>query len=245
MRKNPALVLTIISLILWMPSISHGSEYYFKTKTTSAAMMGQPAQESITEVWVTKDKIKSIDNANQQSFIVRLDTDKVYIVNQKNKSYTEIPMAQFRKFAQMGMGMMQSQKEIPAKTDVNRTGKKQKIGQWNCEQVVVTHEGSMSMSMDIWVTQDVNISMDDYKQYAETFGMTSMMGDFFKKIQELPGFPIKQTMTMNLYGTNLETVSEVTEIIVKTIDKSIFELPQGYTKNELKMPGMPAESTTK
>ena len=98
------IMLLSITFILY-PETGYGKDYYFKSKTSTAGLGGQQARESTTEIWVSNDKLKSIDGASNQTFLIRLDEGKVYNINHTSKTYTVIPLESFKKFAQMGMGM--------------------------------------------------------------------------------------------------------------------------------------------
>ncbi|OGL41245.1 MAG: hypothetical protein A2161_22410 [Candidatus Schekmanbacteria bacterium RBG_13_48_7] len=244
--KNVAVFITVTLIVfMFLPYASYGEDFYLKQKSTTTGMMDQPSQVSYQEIWVTKDKIKSVDTGNNQEFILRLDTGKVCMISPKSKIYTEFEIDKFKEFAKMGMGMLQSQKDNPSTTEVKKTGETQKIGKWNCYQVQVTHTGPVNFSSEMWLTDDLKIKLEDYRHFSSELGVSQMLGDMFEKMKEIKGFPVKQIISMQMNTMNVQTTTEVIDVVIKSIPDTVFDIPEDFKKNDFNMPPAPAKSYSK
>jgi hypothetical protein len=140
-------------------------------------------------------------DAGQTTEIVRLDQDKVYDVNPKKKTYSEVSLADKR--AEMAKAMdqaKQAQEKQPAptgmdesqcewsdpKVDVKKTGAKATIAGYNAEQTTIVATQSckdkksgavcdVQLSLDQWLAPSMEMSTEQmkfYQAYAEKMGFS-------------------------------------------------------------------------
>ncbi|KAF0245215.1 MAG: hypothetical protein FD180_1762 [Planctomycetota bacterium] len=120
--------------------------------------------------------------------------------------------------------------------ELKRTGEKQKIGEWDCERIVITEEnakGEMETVFDCWMTEQLegwNAYLDFYAAYR------AFSPAVLEKMRELKGFHVKGTFIPYYFDGDafLET-NEVDNSDVKKVDLAAaeFEVPANY-KNTTK-----------
>lgn len=206
-------------------------------------MTGVPGQGPMTmnqKMWVSGNKMKMEMSGGQMmagmgKVIMRGDQQKVYMINDAQRTYMEMPLSQM---TGMAMPMMQQMQ-----VDVQKTGQKRKIGQWDCEQYIITATGGteqmpLKMKLDLWVTDQVKYDEAAKQQMQEAVNKNPMMKPLMDKMKDIDGLPIEQTIEMNMMGNVMTTKMNVTTVRQAPIPASTFELPAGYTKQA--MPQMPA-----
>ena len=201
-----------------------------KRHTDSYTMMGKtyPAQDLIITKWLSKDKFRS-DEGNKSTIIVRLDINKVYVINHQEKSYSviDLPIDLSKVLPPQAQQMMQM---FNMKTTVTDTGETKKIRKWNCKKYVMNMQGRMiNINTEIWATKDIKIDYDTYKKFGEIItGLNPMFKDMGKELKKIEGLTIYSVITTNMMGNNIKTAEEVIEITKKSPPKGHYELPTGY-----------------
>lgn len=141
--------------------------------------------------------------------IVRLDQDRIYLLDLKKKRYTESSIAERRAEMQQGIAQAQEAQKaqageaaqcewLPPKADVKRTGAKQTIAGYGAEQVLVSARqgckdpktGSIceyELALDQWLAPGVNAGDDALRfqrAYAERMGLTAALSEGFSQRAE-------------------------------------------------------------
>jgi hypothetical protein len=87
-------LVTISLVLMFLLTGLTRADIFMKQKmhTEGFQMMGQsqPAKDEITTIWITSDKLRS-DNP-EQSIIMRLDQNKMYMLDHAKKTYAEMPL---------------------------------------------------------------------------------------------------------------------------------------------------------
>ncbi|MEK7469773.1 MAG: DUF4412 domain-containing protein [Planctomycetota bacterium] len=117
------------------------------------------------------------------------------------------------------------------KVELARTGEKQKIGEWDCERIVIKEEnekGEMEAVFDCWMTEQLegwNAYLDFYSAYR------AFSPAVLEKMKELKGFHVKGTFTPYYFDGDafLET-NDVDNSDVKRVELAAedFEVPATY-----------------
>lgn len=225
-----------------------------KSHTDGFQMMGQsqPAKDEIQNIWITSEKIRS--DGENQSFIMRLDQKKMYMLNHKEKTYVEMPL-NFGKMvdskmqeAMEGEDMSTEEKEkmmqmmqgmTQMKVTVTPTGETKKIGDWNCQKYIQSMQTMMGpATSEIWATEDLKMDYEVYSKFMAAMGggPGGMFGDFMtdmiKEMEKIKGVPVLTIGTMNMMGASVKTTQELLEFKEDTAPSGIFNLPSGYKKTE-------------
>jgi len=175
----------------------------------------------------------------KETSIIRLDKGVSWSIDHDKKRYTEVDLAHFQDQMESASRAQQggTEGEMPNYDDyemeppeitVERSGKKEKIAGYPCEEVILKmvmkgkdkktgDTGSFIVTDYMWVTKDC----PGYEEFlafgtksAETMGVGLMasgsmaqmgtMGidtkELADKMKEIDGFPMKQTMLLNISG---------------------------------------------
>lgn len=130
--------------------------------------------------------------------------------------------------------MMQMMKGITVK--VTPTGETKIINEWKCDGYdTEMNIMMMKMKMKIWASTDVPF---DWKEFNEKmyplmsqamFRLDEKAMEEFKKIK---GYQIRQDISMDMMGTEMNSWSEVVEITKKSAPAGVYAPPEGYTKSD-------------
>ena len=210
-----------------------------KTHTDAITMMGQtqPARDDQVEIWISQDLNKMATHSTKQSVIIDLTKKVMYLVNHTNKSYVpmELPV-DITKYLPDETAQMIGQMVNSITVEVTPTGKKKKIGQWDCDEYdVVMNMMMMKINMKVWATKDVPYSWEKVTQDMMSQVMAAQLRLNEKALQEfqkIKGQWIASETTMNMMGNDIRSTTEVVEITQKDAPPGTYSVPRGYTKKE-------------
>ena len=237
-----------VAVALALPSLA-GADVLVKQKTVSEGLGGFGNASTEGTLVVSGDRSRSEDlvtytgrfktlvgkKPSQNISITRLDKELIWRLDPDEKQYTELTFADMR--AMMAKGSAQASQKPPGtagpqdegmtfSVDVKKTGAKQDVNGFPCEQVVITCTGKptdpkqaeaiseVRMTMDQWMTKKApgQAEMADYhRRLAEKLGRDAgiaqmaeaaraMYGNGMKeltgKLKDLEGVPIRSTFTI-------------------------------------------------
>jgi hypothetical protein len=229
--------LTAVLCILALASLASADIYIkSKTHTDPMSMMGrsQPAKDSFQEQWIGDDKFASI--MDQNSSVIDLSKNVMYIINHKSKTYIEakLPFDLSSILPPQMASMMQGMMKMTV--TVSPTGAKKTIGTWACDEYDVTmNMMMMPMKMKVYATKDVPFDLAAYQ--SKVYG--TMLKSQFRlddasvaEMMKVKGFWISSDMTMEMMGAKVHSTTEVVEIAKKAPPAGLYGVPAGYTKQE-------------
>lgn len=204
--------------------------------------------------------------AGQSTEIVRLDQDKIYVVNNKKKTYTETTFAERQVLMQQAMeqsqkaqasqlqstsGVDESQCEwSDPKADVKKTGEKATIGGFTAERITITATQAckdkqtgqvceFGLALDQWLAPNFEASAETLayqRAYAEKLGLTAASSRDFAERA--------QTMFGRYKGIWAEVAAKLKDVKGYPV-KSSFGLgvggPQCQSIQQAQASGGPAE----
>lgn len=167
--------------------------------------------------------------------IVRLDKGVMWLLNDREKTYMEMTPEQMGAMA----GLVKDAKD----PEIKKTEETKKIGKYNCTKVLITMEMmGQKANTEIWATSDIKVDPTILKfmeKTNEVFKDSPTLKQSNKMMQglfELKLFPVQTTTKMKMMGMSSESMTLLKSISTEKLDDSLFELPEGYTKQE--MPSM-------
>jgi hypothetical protein len=116
---------------------------------------------------------------------------------------------------------MQMQSAMSEPPKVTKTGKKEKILGYTCEEYKFEWG---PINWDMWTCEEVVPDIDFSRFYQGFEGAKAMT----EELAKIKGFPLKTIMTTGMAGTTTRNTSVVTKIKTERIKSSEFELPKGY-----------------
>jgi hypothetical protein len=206
-----------------------------KSHTDAFSIMGrqQPAEDRTIQTWLGNDRMARLGDTTD--IIVRLDQKKLYMVNHEDKTFSPIDLpVDLKKIVPPEMAQVMEQMGGMMKMDatVTPTDETQKVGQWNAKKYLVA-VNAMGMKMDIesWHSKDVAVDYGALQQLAENrAALLPQGGDWIRKIAEIEGYPVRQTVTMTLMRSPMRSSQELVSVDEKAAPAGTYEVPAGYTE---------------
>ena len=222
------------------------ADIYMKQKQhiDAMTMMGQtqPAQDVISESWITSDKIVMM--SEKQKVIMDMNKKIMTMINHEEKAIIDMPMdfsksmdkkgdmsaeekAEFQQF--MGKMMQISLK-------VEETNERKKIGKWNCRKYLQTINMAMgTTTSEIWATEDIKVDGDLYTKYsvgilAQIPGMGQNMSALTEELKKIKGVHVYSEQTITMMGQAMKSSIELIEFKEGKAPSDIFDLPAEYKK---------------
>jgi hypothetical protein len=174
------------------------------------------------EVLIKKDNMRSnitSDNSpmGPVSMVIRRDKGVMWTLFNAMKMYMEMSLKQTEEFAKS----MQKDTLVPT---IKKTGKKQKILGYTCEEVLVT---TSEMTATIWETTELSALAESMKQFNSS---SNAQPRWMQEIEKM------NLLTLKLHSEKKDgevTDMEFTGIEKKKINDAQFEIPAGYKKQEM------------
>lgn len=221
-------------------------DIYMKQKqhTDAVTMMGQtqPAQDIISESWITSDKV--VNMSKKQKIIIDMDKKTMTMIDHEAKSIVDMPMDFSKEIDKKG-DMSQEEKAqfqqlmgkmMQMDVKVEETNERKKIGKWNCRKYLQTITMAMgTTNSEIWTTQDIKVDEDLYVKYsvwmlAQMPGMSQNMGAITQELKKIKGVHVYSEQTITMMGQPMKSSIELIEFKEGKAPSNIFDLPAGYKK---------------
>ncbi len=236
-RAGKLAVLVAVALTLGLTGAANAATVIkVLNHTDEVTMMGQvqPASDDTTVYWFD-DKNGFVDTGREGVALYRADERKVYLIDNKAKTYAVVSLDPDAEQAANPMAAMMGKPTVT----VTPTEETKKIGDWTVTKYLVTMEmGPMKMSQTNWATEDVDIDIERYQTLQS--GMMLQIPGFTEAVKEMfkvKGIIVEGKGTVNVMGTEVKTSSRLLEAAEKDAPAGIFELPEGYTKVDMLQPG--------
>jgi len=232
--------LLLLSVILvFMTSSAAMADLYWESEQETKGMPGRPDESKIIKTYLSANAFRT--EREGQISIMNFDTKIMYHINPQAKTYQKINMAEIGKPPEMkgDKANMQQQmmKNMMGNIQVTPTQETRQIAGYNCQKYQVT---GMMMNSDYWLSKDVK-GYDEIKEIGKKISGIFDDNPMMKQmnipgmISQLDGFPVQMVMNI-MQGTSTTTLKKIEK---KSLDKSLFSVPEGYTQTQSKMPMMP------
>ena len=226
--KKAWMVGLAVAVLLCLPGFVHAG-FYFESEQVTVGVPGQPPGNKLIKTYLM-DNFSRTDRGDAIS-IMDYQTMISYELNPLSKTYTKHDMTKLRGMGEMeGASAEQMQriaKQMADSMKIVPTDETMTVAGYDCRKYDVQF---MMATGVYWVTQDIK----GYKKLrtltlnmAKAFEQNPMMKQMnvMAMMDQMEGFPIKTIM--NVMGGQITTT--VKTIQEKPLDKSLFEVPKGYT----------------
>lgn len=246
MKKKIFLKYGVALTLLMLMLQSAYADIYMKQKqhTDAISMMGQtqPAENVISESWITSDKIVIIND--NEKLIIDMDKKMMTMVNHEEREIVNMPMDFSENMDKKGnispeekAGFQQfMDKMMQIEIKVEETNERKKIGKWNCRKYIQTINMAMGTThSEIWATEEIKVDEDLYTKYmvgmlSQMPGMSQNMSAITQELKKIKGVHVYSEQTMTMMGEPMKSSMELIEIKEKKVPSSVFDLPAGYKK---------------
>ncbi|KPJ49259.1 MAG: hypothetical protein AMJ41_03265 [candidate division Zixibacteria bacterium DG_27] len=243
----------VIILFLFTTPVWADLYYEMTSTEYSSTPGGETTKVDYEKGYIKSDRMKSEDLTNKEATIIRLDKGLVWEIDHNRKIYSQVTFAELEElYSQQEATMKESQEhmaemmeslppeqrammekhmqqamEMQAATskppEVTKTGKKDKILGYTCQQYKMSWS---NMTWDMWVSEEI-VPEIDFSKFYKGLGMVGPLAEGFSEVN---GLPLKMVVETEAAGTHSRTTTETTKVKTKKISDDEFELPKGYTE---------------
>lgn len=213
----------VVTILLFSACIAFADITIVQNVHTTG-IMGQPPQNMTITMYIKGTKARVEGTMGGGSYqIIDLDQKKIWIVNPAKKQVMVVSPE-----VMDAAGQMMEQAGKKAKTDVQKTGKSDKVNGYKCEEYTInTVGGIMDLNSTQCITNDVKSDeFEPFRKYAESYA--KMMGNEVPK-----GVPVRTQAKVSMMGQTFESKAEVQSISRAPIANSQFVVPPDYKVVEL------------
>jgi len=215
------------------------ADLYWESDQETKGMPGRPDETKVIKTYLTE--YASRTEREGQITIMNFDTKVMYQINPQAKTYQQINIAEMGKPPEMkgekGQQMQQQMmKNMMGNIQVTPTQETRQIAGYNCQKYLVS---GMMMNSDYWLSKDVK-GYEEVKEIGKKVSAIFDENPMMKQMNiagmmgQLDGFPVQTVMNI-MKGTSTTTLKKIEK---KSLDKSLFSVPEGYTQEQSKAPMM-------
>ena len=215
---------TLFALLLLLAPPSFADTLLtIKSRVEGLNMPGQ-SPEGTARVWLAGDKLRRDDG--DTSTILRLDRNKLYILDHAGKTYSELPLpVDLQKLAGLP-------KDALPKTDVQvtSTNETKKVREWNARKVKVAVSSAAGLKLDttMWVSKDVPSYAAFNKMLASMAALQPVGAELSRKLEQIEGFPVLQETQAEVNGSRFTAREELISVETKAAPAGAYDPPAGY-----------------
>jgi hypothetical protein len=226
---------TLLSLLLLAFPLAAGADTLYTMKShTDAFKVGgesQPAKDATVKIWAAGDRLRR--DEGDQSMILRLDKNRLYIVDHADKTYSEITLPiDLRKMMPKGTEAMADQIAAGMKITVQVTpsDETKKLGQWNARRYEVAVQSAMGMKIatTMWVSKEIEGFAPFNKLAGTMASLQPGSGEWVKQLEKIDGFPVLTESKVDALGAQFTTREELVAVETKAAPSGTYDLPAGY-----------------
>ena len=219
--------------------------------TAPMEMMGQkqPAQDDTASMWFGDGKAAWMQGENN-TVLIRQDLGKMFVIDHSTKTYSEVPLdmkgmmgeadatdaeakALADSVADMARGMMGSMDVTVTPTDETK-----KIKDWDARKYIVEMKMPMgSATTELWASKAIEFDYSMFQALSSS-ELAAMPGfdDIVEKMSTIEGFAVESATAVKMMGMTINATSELLECTEGDAPAGVYDIPEGYSKTEMKSP---------
>lgn len=232
-RRAPlAFVLIVLAAALALPA-GADTVLTLKSRVDGLRIPGQPA-ETESRVWRAGDKLRRDDG--DTSVILRLDRNKLYLVNHADRTYNELSFPiDPQQFAAAGPAA-DAMKVAARVTPMDEV---KKIRDWSARRYRVEISSAAGVKLDttMWVSRDLDSDGAFRKLAVSLAALQPGNADWARKLGQIEGFPVLQEADVQMGDTRFKTREELVAVETKEAPAGFYEPPAGYNARPFSLPG--------
>jgi len=229
-------IILIAFALAFSPAIANADHIIKGKKHTDAFnMMGrsEPEKDEDTTTWLGKDKMRQ--DVGEVTTLIRLDKNKMYMINHSEKSYSEMDLP-FDLEKMLPPEAKQMMDAMDISSSITDTGETQTINNWKCKKYLVEISVSMMgmgmpIKMDMWTSKDLGVNLNEFKElYTKTLAANPMFKDIIQDFEKIDGYPVVTEFSMDMMGAQQKYREEVISVEKTGVPAGTYDLAEGYTK---------------
>jgi hypothetical protein len=236
--RSLQLILTLIILTILLLPLSVSADHVVKkTKQTTEIVNGgseEKSRDADGTTWISKNKMRQ-DDGNVTSIIIRLDKNKVYILNHVDKTYSEmdLPLKLEENLTQEAKQVFQVMKITSSVTETQET---RVIKDWKSQKfaadISISMMGmDMPMTMEIWASKETGINLKTFRKFYQVLlSMNPFTKDLVEEFEKIQGYPVLTKISMQVKGVETKSQEEVITVEESRAPRGTYDLPAEYTR---------------
>lgn len=235
-----ACLVCLLMLVFCAGASVSAKNYYMKraSHTDAFSMGGQTksAQDDTTEVWLSDGA--AFMKTSDTKVLVLPEKSTMYVINDADKSYFEIPVASLGATKEAIDAMPENPMAAmmgDIKVSVTPTDETKTIGKWDAKRYDLKLTMAMGTSVSqYWATTDIDVDADMFMTMATvTMSMFPGYQDIVSEFEKMEGIPVETNTTVNMMGATITSWDKMLELAEKDAPEGMFKLPEGYTKTTM------------
>jgi len=251
--------LTLVFLFLWpgsLPLLGQVFEGYWEQVgqvTSLLPMMGKTTEKEDHRIFITPDKIKTVDMNDGRTNIFRYDQQMIYRLDPSNKTVAEISFSDFealmkRNWQRIDRVNKRMQEKMKSLTPQQRKFMIQMLGgdpgktiyqspqitlRWlpdsksllgnPCRHLQLLANGTVLM--DAYWTKNIRLPRKMFEIFYQ-FGYFPC--ELPEGIRKIDGFPLKSRLNIPYGAAKISSETRVTKIIQTHVSNKEFDIPKSY-----------------
>jgi uncharacterized protein DUF4412 len=183
--------------------------------------MDQPQNPEV-KIWIAGDKLRR--DEGDSSYILRLDRNKLYVVNHADKTYSEVPLP-------IDLQKIAAPAAVQMRVQVTSTNETKRIGGWNARKykVDISNPAGLHLDTTIWASKDIATYQAYNRMAASLAALQPGSGEWARKLEQIEGFPVVQEADVTMGTSRFRTREELVAVEEREAPSSAYEIPAGYT----------------
>lgn len=202
--------------------------------TDGFSVMGRETPPSDMEqvTWIGSDRMRM--DQGDQSTIIRLDTQKLIILNHDDKTFSVLDLpVDLKEFMPPGMAD-QMMAMMTFDVTVTPTDETKMVGEWKARRFNVSMTSKMATStMTMWATEQAGLDQETfYSMFEHLNSMNPGMADLGKEMRKIEGLVVEQesVTTMTMMGDiSIKRFEKTTSIEELDPPEGSYDPPGDYT----------------
>ncbi len=245
--KRTTICLTTILVVLLLGGWAWADDY-LKIRHVSEPyeIMGQKqaGSDEVVETWLSGNKAR-MNSSDKTSVIFDGDKQVMYMLDHRDRTYTEVPMNLSeamadmlgeqeggQEMAQMMAQMMGSMMQV--KASVVDTGTVKNVNDWTCRVYELTLNMPMGQTAsEICATDQIDVNVSMYNKIGHAM-MAGQQGfeELLREMEKIQGVAVLTVSRANIMGATVVTREELLEHKKMPAPAGSFDIPDGYSKQQ-------------
>lgn len=220
----------LLALVLLLAAAGPAAADTLVTIASREEATGRPPREATVTLWIGDDAVARDDG--RSTAILR--GDRLVLVDHQSESYNVLPLpvdvesllpAGMREAAGRMMEMMAMEAEIDSTDERREVGGRDA----RLHRVELTNAMGMAVTMDLWLSEEVEIPVERIEALARALGAVQPGGgEWVERIAALPGYPVLQETRLAVGDDVLTSREELLSIEEKPAPAGTYAPPAGY-----------------
>jgi hypothetical protein len=222
----PLKFIAVALLLIACSGVALADRHVVEKITITKSADGEAGKQGRIDTWLGDQKFCRVDSLNNVTTIGRIDLGKLFIIYHDTKITHEIELP-----FTLPKHLQDVFSHISMNWKLDKTDESMRIGDWDCQKVIITGNGSMSITVEAWMAEETRIDTRAYHtMMLDTLKTTPIyQGLVDLLINIFPSYAIKTTTTIQKLGMTTQTVAEVQSIRETTPPMNTYYPPEDYT----------------